>query len=156
MSAIGQYDVTATALQMAMVGAGIGNGGQLMTPYLVAQTLSPELEVLDNTTPTQYSQVMSPTNATALLDMMVTVVERGTGSNARIPGVPVAGKTGTAQNAPTKPPHAWFVGVAPAVAGQAQVAVAVVLQNGGGAAEVSGNKLAAPIAKAVMEAVLGR
>jgi len=157
MSAIGQFDVTATALQMAMVGAGIANNGQVMNPYLVSQTLSPELEVLQNAEPTSYSQAMSPANAATLLGMMVTVVERGTGSNARIPGVTVGGKTGTAQTAPGQPPHAWFVGVAPAdQAGGAQVAVAVVLQNGGGAAEVSGNKLAAPIAKAVMEAVVGR
>lgn len=155
MSAIGQFDVTATALQMAMVGAGIGNNGQVMSPYLVAQTLSPELQVLQNAEPTAFSQAMSPANAATLLGMMVTVVDRGTGSNARIPGVAVGGKTGTAQSAPGVPPHAWFVGVAPAdQAGEAQVAVAVVLQNGGGAPEISGNKLAAPIAKAVMEAVL--
>ncbi len=155
MAAIGQFDVTATALQMAMVGAGIGNNGQVMSPYLVAQTLSPELEVLKNAEPTSYSQAMSPANAATLLGMMVTVVEQGTGSNGRIPGYTVGGKTGTAQTAPGQPPHAWFVGVAPANRpGGASVAVAVVLQNGGGATEISGNKLAAPIAKTVMEAVL--
>ena len=157
MSAIGQFDVTATALQMAMVGAGIADNGQVMYPYLVSQTLSPELEVLQNAEPRAFSQAMTPANAAAELGMMVTVVEQGTGSNARIPGVVVGGKTGTAQTAPGQPPHAWFVGVAPAgVPGQASVAVAVVLQNGGGAAEISGNRLAAPIAKAVMEAVLRR
>lgn len=157
MAAIGQFDVTASALQMAMVGAGIGNNGQVMSPYLVAQTLSPELEVLQNAEPTAFSQAMTPANSAALLSMMVSVVDQGTGSNAKIPGVVVGGKTGTAQTAPGKPPHAWFVGVAPAdKPGQAQVAVAVVLQNGGGAAEISGNKLAAPIAQAVMKAVLGR
>ncbi|MFN8167970.1 MAG: penicillin-binding transpeptidase domain-containing protein [Candidatus Nanopelagicales bacterium] len=157
MSAIGQFDVTATALQMALVGAGIGNNGQVMYPYLVSQVLSPELEVLETAEPREFSQAMSPANAAELLTMMVAVVEQGTGSNARIPGVRVGGKTGTAQNAPGQPAHAWFVGVAPAGAGGgAQVAVAVVLQNGGGAVEVSGNRLAAPIAKSVMEAVLGR
>jgi peptidoglycan glycosyltransferase len=157
MSAIGQFDVTASALQMALVGAGIGNNGQVMSPYLVSQVLSPELDPLETAEPVEFSQAMSPANAAALLGMMVTVVDQGTGSNARIPGVSVGGKTGTAQTSPGQPPHAWFVGVAPAgVSGQAQVAVAVVLQNGGGAAEVSGNKLAAPIAKAVMEAVLRR
>ena len=156
MAAIGQFDVTASALQMAMVGAGIANNGQVMSPYLVAQTLSPELEVLQNAEPTPFAQAMTPANSAALLSMMVSVVDQGTGSNAKISGVSVGGKTGTAQTAPGKPPHAWFVGVAPATPGQAQVAVAVVLQNGGGAAEISGNKLAAPIARAVMEAVLGR
>ncbi|MBI1377919.1 MAG: penicillin-binding protein 2 [Frankiales bacterium] len=155
MSAIGQYDVAATALQMAMVGAGIADNGQVMSPYLVSQTLSPDLAVLANAEPTPFAQAMSPANASALLGMMVGVVDHGTGSNARIPGVVVGGKTGTAQQAPGQPPHAWFVGVAPADRpGAAQVAVAVVLQNGGGAAEVSGNKLAAPIARAVMEAIL--
>ena len=157
MSAIGQFDVTATALQMALVAAGIGNNGQVMSPYLVSQTLSPELAVLQDAVPTSFSQAMSPANAATLLAMMVAVVEHGTGSNGQISGVTVGGKTGTAQTAPGQPPHAWFVGVAPAnVPGGAQVAVAVVLQNGGGAAEISGNKLAAPIARAVMEAILRR
>ena len=84
--------------------------------------------------------------------MMVAVVENGTGSNARISGVQVGGKTGTAENVPGLPAHAWFVSIAPAA--NADVAVAVVLQNGGGATEVSGNALAAPIARAVMQAVL--
>jgi peptidoglycan glycosyltransferase len=157
MSAIGQFDVSATALQMAMVGAGIANNGQVMSPYLVAQTLSPELAVLQNAEPASFSQAMSPANSAALLAMMVGVVDHGTGSNARISGVSVGGKTGTAQTSPGQAPHAWFVGVAPADRpGSAEVAVAVVLQNGGGAAEVSGNKLAAPIARAVMEAIVGR
>ena len=156
MSAIGQFDVTATALQMALVGAGIGNNGQVMSPYLVSQVLSPELEVLETAEPQEFSQAMSPANAASLLAMMVTVVDQGTGSNAKIPGVVVGGKTGTAQSAPGQPPHAWFVGVAPAgVPGAAEVAVAVVLQNGGGAAEISGNKLAAPIAASVMKAIVG-
>ena len=155
MAAIGQYDVSATALQMAMVAAAIGNHGQVMYPYLVSQVLSPELVPLDTAQPTVFSQAMSPANAESLLAMMVTVVNRGTGSNAQIPGVTVGGKTGTAQTAPGMPPHAWFVSVAPAdPGGTSSVAVAVVLQNGGGAAEVSGNKLAAPIARAVMQAVL--
>ena len=155
MSAIGQFDVAATALQMAMVGAGIANNGQVMYPYLVSEILSPSLETLETASPSAFSQAMSPANAATLLGMMQTVVDQGTGSNARIPGVAVGGKTGTAQSGTDAKAHAWFVGVAPATPGGAQVAVAVVLQNGGGAAEISGNKLAAPIAKAVMQAVLG-
>jgi len=152
MAAIGQFDVRATALQMAMVAAGIGNNGSVMRPYLVQQVLAPDLSVLENTQPQQFSTALTPEHAAQLQNMMVDVVEKGTGSNARIPGVRVGGKTGTAQSAPGKPPHAWFVSVAGLP--DPRVAVAVVLENGGGAAEISGNKLAAPIARAVMEAVL--
>jgi len=97
---------------------------------------------------------MSPQNAAILRSMMVNVVSHGTGSNARISGIAVGGKTGTAENAPGESAHAWFVGLAPAQ--DTQVVVAVVLEHGGGATEVSGNALAAPIARAVMRAVLGR
>lgn len=154
MSAIGQYDVRATALQMAMVGAGIANNGVVMKPYLVSQILGPDLTVLQNTAPQQFGRAMSETNAQLLQFMMTEVVAHGTGSNARIPGIDVGGKTGTAENVPGESAHAWFIGIAPS--SDASVAVAVVLQNGGGATEVSGNALAAPIAKAVMQAVLKR
>lgn len=152
MAAIGQFNVTATALQMAMVGAGIADNGTVMSPYLVAQVLGPDLSVLEQAQPTAFSQAMSPANAAQLLSMMEAVVSQGTGTNARIPGVRVGGKTGTAQSGTNAKAHAWFVGVAPIPS--PQVAVAVVLQNGGGAPEISGNALAAPIARAVMEAVL--
>jgi len=152
-SAIGQFDVRATAIQMALVGASIGNGGTTLNPFLVDQVLAPDLSVLEQARPSVFRQAMTAENAAAELAMMVTTVTRGTGSNAQIPGVSVGGKTGTAQTGNGQPPHAWFVGVAPAEA--PQVAVAVVVENGGGEPEVSGNRLAAPIAKAVIEAVLG-
>lgn len=154
MSAIGQFDVRATALQMAMVAAGIANDGVVMRPYLVSQVLGPDLSVLQSTSPSPFSRAMTKENAAVLRTMMVAVVDSGTGSNARITGVSVGGKTGTAENAPGEAAHAWFVGLAPA--GGAQVAVAVVLEHGGGAREVSGNALAAPIARDVMRAVLGQ
>lgn len=153
MSAIGQFDVRATALQMAMVAAAIANDGVVMSPYLISETLGTDLTVLESAQPKAISRAMSPTNAKILRDMMVGVVENGTGSNARISGVTVGGKTGTAENVPGESAHAWFVGIAPAE--NTNVAVAVVLQNGGGATEVSGNALAAPIARAVMQAILG-
>lgn len=154
MSAIGQFDVRATALQMAMVSAGIANDGIVMKPYLVSQVLGPDLTVLENTTPSPIDRAMSSGNAAILRDMMVNVVAKGTGSNGRIAGIAVGGKTGTAENTPGESAHAWFVGFAPA--DKASVAVAVVLEHGGGATEVSGNALAAPIAAAVMRAALGR
>lgn len=152
MSAIGQFDVRATALQMAMVAAGIANDGVVMKPYLISQVLGPDLTVLQNTNPSAFGRAMSVENSKIMRDMMVGVVKQGTASNARITGISVGGKTGTAENTPGEPSHAWFVGLAPSE--QSKVAIAVVLQNGGGASEVSGNALAAPIAAAVMRAVL--
>ena len=95
---------------------------------------------------------MNALDATALTDMMVTTVDSGTGTNARIPGVRVAGKTGTAQTGNDRPSVAWFIAFAPAQA--PEVAVAVVVEEAG-AEEVSGNGLAAPIARSVIQAVLG-
>jgi peptidoglycan glycosyltransferase len=152
MSAIGQFDVRATALQMAMVAAGIANDGVVMKPYLISQVLGPDLTVLQNTNPSAFGRAMSIENSKILRDMMVGVVAKGTASKAKISGFNVGGKTGTAENSPGEPAHAWFVGLAPSE--QSKIAVAVVLQNGGGATEVSGNALAAPIAAAVMRAVL--
>ena len=150
-SAVGQFNVTASTLQMAMVGAAIGNTGLTMNPYLVADKRSADLQVLATTKPTEHARAMTPANAAALLGMMETVVNQGTGSNAQIPGVRVAGKTGTAETGGTRPNVAWFVAVAPV--DNPQVAVAVAVENAG-SSEVSGNALAAPIARQVIEAVL--
>ncbi len=152
MSAIGQFDVTATTLQMAMVGAAIGNSGITMNPYLVKEIRGAELQVIQRASPSQFATAMSPENARAEMGMMVGVVENGTGSNARIPGIQVGGKTGTAETGEGRPAVAWFVAVAPA--DNPQVAVAVSIENAGGRAEVSGNGLGAPIARSVIEAVL--
>jgi peptidoglycan glycosyltransferase len=152
-SAIGQFDVRSTPLQMAMVAAGIANEGVVMKPYLVKQLLGPDLAVLDTTKPEQLNRAVTPQVANQLTQMMIQVVQSGTGTSAQINGVTVAGKTGTAQNAPGQPPHAWFVSFAPA--SQAKVAVAVVVENGGGDNDATGGRIAAPIAKAVIQAILG-
>ena len=94
---------------------------------------------------------MTPLNAAQLTEMMVNVVENGTGSNAQISGVRVAGKTGTAETDNERPAVAWFVAFAPAQS--PKVAVAVVIEESG-ATEISGNGLAAPIAREVMRAIL--
>ena len=154
-SAIGQRDVRATPLQMAMVAAAVANRGVLMKPYLVREVRAPDLSVLDTTNPQELGTAVSPQTAAALSQMMTSVVDNGTGTNAQIPGVKVAGKTGTAQQGNNRRPHAWFVSFAPSDT-EPRVAVAVVLEEGGTAPEVSGNALAAPIANAVMQAVLGR
>jgi peptidoglycan glycosyltransferase len=155
-SAIGQYDVRTTPLQMAMVAAGIANGGRVMTPYLVNQVRSADLDVISPApTPQELSQAVSARTAQILTEMMVSVVDHGSGARAQIPGVAVAGKTGTAQHDPKKAPHAWFISFAPA--NDPQVAVAVIVEDGGvNHSEVGGGRVAAPIAKAVMESVIGR
>jgi peptidoglycan glycosyltransferase len=137
-----------------MVAAAIGNRGVVMKPYLIAEVRAPDLSVLDRTRPQEHGRAISPQTASTLAEMMVTVVEKGTGSNARIEGVRVGGKTGTAQQGSGRKPHAWFASLADV--DDAKVAVAVVIEDGGGAAEVSGNQLAAPVARAVMRAVLRR
>jgi penicillin-binding protein A len=155
LSAIGQWEVSATPLQMAMVGAGIANNGTVMKPYLVDEIRSHDLEVIDKTTPKSLSNAVSAATARKLTDMMVGVVDNGTATNAQIPGVKVAGKTGTAQSEADRPPYAWFVSFAPA--DNPTVAVAVLVQDAGvDRNAISGNGLAAPIAKAVMEAVLNQ
>lgn len=155
-AAIGQYDVKTTPLQMAMVAAGIANKGRVMTPYIIDSVRSANLDVISSTPdPTELSQAVSEQTASTLTKMMVSVVDNGSGARARIDGVKVAGKTGTAQHEKGKPPHAWFISFAPA--DDPKVAVAVVVEDGGvTGSEVGGGRVAAPIAKDVMEAVLGR
>jgi penicillin-binding protein A len=97
---------------------------------------------------------MTPAIAQEITQMMVGVVDHGTGTNAQISGVRVAGKTGTAQTAPGKPADAWFVAFGPA--DNADVAVAVVVEGAPNDGQISGGRLAAPVAKAVMLAILGR
>jgi peptidoglycan glycosyltransferase len=152
-SAIGQYEVAATPLQMAMVAAGIANHGVVMKPYLVDRVTSSDLDVLDQTDPTQLSTAVTPKTASLLTQMMVSVVDHGTGTAARIPGVEVAGKTGTAQSTPSRPPYAWFTSFAPAE--NPKIAVAVLVQSSNtDRTEIAGGALCAPIAKAMMEAVI--
>jgi peptidoglycan glycosyltransferase len=152
-SAIGQQSVRANPLQMALVGAAIANGGVEMTPQLVREVRDADGRVVQRTEPVPWGTPISPRTATELTTMMVDVVEHGTGTAAQIPGVQVAGKTGTAETAGGNP-HAWFVAFAPAQ--QPRIAVAVVVLNGGSlGSEATGGAVAAPIAKAVIEAALG-
>jgi peptidoglycan glycosyltransferase len=153
-SAIGQFDVAATPLQMAMVAAGIANRGIVMQPFLVSERLSPELTVLSITQPEEFSRPISSNVAASLTSMMIDVVRRGTGGAAAINGIDVAGKTGTAQRGEGQAPHAWFISFAPAAA--PRIAVAVIVEAGGDlGSEATGGRLAAPIARAVIAAVLG-
>ncbi len=155
LSAIGQFDVASTPLQMAMVTAGIANGGTVMKPYLVDEVRSPDLDPLEKTNPEPFRTAVSADVARDLTQMMIEVVDRGTATPAQIPGIKVAGKTGTAQSSPDRPPYAWFVSFAPA--DNPAVAVAVLVEDAGVERDaISGSGLAAPIAKRVMEAVINR
>jgi peptidoglycan glycosyltransferase len=153
LAGIGQSDVAATPLQMAMVVAGVANDGVVMKPYVVDEVRSPDLDVLERAEPTELSRAVSPSTAEELTEMLVTTVADGTATPAQIPGIDVAGKTGTAQSTPERPPYAWFVSFAPA--SDPQVAVAVLVESTDVARdEIAGGALGGPIAKSVMEAVI--
>ncbi|MGH8908751.1 MAG: peptidoglycan D,D-transpeptidase FtsI family protein [Egibacteraceae bacterium] len=158
-SAIGQRDVQVTPLQMAMIAGAIANDGVLMTPRIVEGVVDFASRPVRQFRPAELefsggSRALSSATARALREMMAGVVSSGTGQGAAIPGVAVAGKTGTAQTGEGRAPTVWFVGFAPA--DNPQVAVAVVIENGGGVGdEATGGRLAAPIARAVMQAALG-
>jgi penicillin-binding protein A len=153
LSSIGQYDVAASPLQMAMVTAGIANDGAVMDPYVVSMVQGPDLKPISTTKPAKLSQAMTPANAKELQEMMRIVVSQGTGSAAQISGVDVAGKTGTAQSDPTRKPFAWFTSFAPV--DDPKVAVAVIVEDADiPRQDIAGGRVAAPIARATMQAAL--
>ncbi|MEV6570443.1 penicillin-binding transpeptidase domain-containing protein [Streptomyces sp. NPDC051577] len=156
-SSIGQFNTAATPLQMAMVTAAIANDGKLMKPYMVDQLTAPNLDTVEKHEPEEMSRPLSAANAQKVQQMMVNVVEKGTGTPAKIKDVVVGGKTGTAQHGEknAKRPYAWFISYAENPDGTSPVAVAVVIEDSAAEREdISGGGLAAPVAKAVMEAVL--
>ena len=155
LTGFGQGQVTATPLQMAMVSAGIANEGIVMNPRMVDQVIGADLSVQQTFDDTEFGRALDSALAAELAAMMVANVSDGAASGARMDGVDVGGKTGTAENGSGRPYTLWFTGFAPA--DNPQVAVAVVIEDGGGEGQSgSGNTIAAPIAKKVMEAVLGR
>jgi peptidoglycan glycosyltransferase len=153
LSAIGQDNVAANPMQMALVASAIANGGSQMRPRLVTEIRDHSGQVVKSFAPEVWGQPISSQTAIQLTQMMVSVVQGGTGTAAQIPGIEVAGKTGTAQHGEGLAPHAWFVSFAPAQ--NPKIAVAVIVLDGGSlGSEATGGVLAAPIAKAVMEAAL--
>jgi penicillin-binding protein A len=147
-SGIGERDVRVTPLHMAMIASAVANDGVTMAPYVVQAVLAPDGSVVSETTPRSFGRSVTSEVAAQLREMMVQVVERGTGTAAAVAGVQVAGKTGTAEGGGG--PHAWFIGFAPAE--DPRIAIAVVIESAG--SEASGGRTAAPIAARVIAAYL--
>ena len=146
--AFGQERMQVTPLQMAMVVAGIANGGVVMDPYVVEKITAPNGSTVTRTHPHALRQAIKPETASELTSMMERVVRSGTGTAAQISGVAVAGKTGTAETGVAGTNTTSFIAFAPA--DDPKVAVAVYLENQHGV----GGQTAAPIAKQIMEALL--
>jgi len=142
----GQASLLVTPLRMALVAATIADGGRTPRPYLVRSIAGADTNLA--TAPEQLAAPLSPEVAAAVRNLMIAVVQHGTGTSATLPGISVAGKTGTATN-PHGLPHSWFVAFAPAQA--PRVAVAVIVENAGYGAAV-----AAPIVRDVLRVALAR
>lgn len=145
-ASFGQDAVLSNVFEFANVAAAIANDGTMMEPRIVKEIRSPDGIILDKPSPRARQEVLDPQTAATLNDMMVGVVEEGSATEARIPGIRVAGKTGTAE-VPAGAPNSWFIAFAPA--DDPRIAVAVLVENGG-----DGEKQALPIARAMIEAYL--
>ncbi|QNG20791.1 penicillin-binding protein 2 [Rhodococcus triatomae] len=154
-SSIGQRDVALTPLQNAMIAATVANGGVRMQPQLVSELQAPDLSTLDTAQPVSEGQSLTPEVAATLTDLMIGS-ENQTGGEGQIPGVQIASKTGTAEHGAdprNTPPHAWYIGFAPAQ--NPTVAIAVIVEDGGDRAlAATGGSVAAPIGRAVIAAGL--
>lgn len=138
-----------TAMQMALVSAGLANDGVVMRPYLVQRITDQAGRIITSTEPRRWTTATDAATANRVTAIMVDTVASGTGTRAQIPGVAVAGKTGTAETGKEAESHAWFIAFAPAE--NPTIAIAVVLENAG-----TGGRVAAPAARAILEAALQR
>ncbi len=155
-TALGQRDVRSTPLQMALVAAAVANSGEIMQPHLISEVFSAEAETVRRSAAGVWRVVMNRSTAAALTEMMEGVIAAGTGTRAAVPGVRVAGKTGTAE-VPGGAPHAWFIGFGPIepAEGERSIALAVIVESGGDAGDAAtGGRVAAPIAGEVLRAYL--
>jgi penicillin-binding protein A len=155
-AAIGQGQVAVTPLEMALVAEAVATGGVILEPHVAARVEDADGNTVRTIRTREWRRAMSPETASTMKEFMLQVVARGTGTAAQIPGVAVAGKTGTAETAQGENPHAWFIAFAPA--DEPRYAIAVLVEHGGtdGAdAEATGGRVAAPIAASVLRALLG-
>jgi peptidoglycan glycosyltransferase len=153
-SSIGQRDVALTPLDNAVIAATVANGGVRMEPYLVDQLQNPDLSELSTTEPVSVGQAVSTDVASTLTDLMVASEENTAGSGGT--SYRIASKTGTAEHGAdprNTPPHAWYIAFAPAE--NPKIAIAVIVENGGDRAlAATGGSVAAPVARAVLDAGL--
>lgn len=152
-ASIGQNDVQATPLQMALVACAAANGGVVMTPHVMDQVTDSNGNVVDRYQPEPWVTPMDPQHAITLRQAMVGVVQNGTGVPAQIPGYEVGGKTGTAQLGDGRV-HTWMIAFAGPPGGQPTVAVSVVVLNQPETNEFTGGQVAGPIARTMMQATL--
>ncbi|MGI9666849.1 MAG: peptidoglycan D,D-transpeptidase FtsI family protein [Acidimicrobiia bacterium] len=156
-NAIGQRDVRATPMLMALTAAAVANAGSVPVPYLIDEVFTSDAIVESVTEPSLWRRAMSPATAAVLTDMMEQVVISGTGKKAAVPGVRIAGKTGTAE-VTGQAPHAWFIGFGPVSPPDdaSSIAIAVVVESGGDFGEsATGGSVAAPIAQSVLAQFFG-
>lgn len=155
LTGFGQGDVRSTLLQVTLFSSALANSGVIMNPTVLDAVLRDDLSVVHETQPSEFGRAISAKTAQEITEALVASVETGAATGARIEGTTVAGKTGTAEHGADDPYTLWFTGFAPVE--NPKVAVAVVIENGGGLGqEGSGDALAAPIAKKVIEAVLNK
>jgi len=156
-SAIGQNDVAATPLQMAMVAGAVANDGRVMVPHVLKDVRDGDGNIVDTYEPKMWTAAMDSATATLMREAMRGVVESGTATGLAVPGFEIGGKTGTAQLG-TDPPrsHAWIIGFGGPPGEPATIAVAVIVEGQPGASEQTGGRVSAPIAQAVMAAHLQR
>jgi penicillin-binding protein A len=146
--AIGQERLQVTPLQMAMVAATIANEGALMQPVFGERAVAPDGRATARWRPDRVRQVISPSAARGVTEMMSRVVEEGSGTAGALRGIPVAGKTGTAEVAGGAANQAWFIAFAPV--NDPQMAIAVTVERTSG----TGGEVAAPIARQVLETLV--
>ena len=148
-SGIGERDVRAAPLHMAMVAAAVANDGTTPTPYLVNRIFDADGNTVETFEPSPMGQAMDPATASVLTEMMVRAVNEGTGQAAAIPGISVAGKTGTSMGVDGLP-NPWFIGFAPAE--DPTIAIAVFFEGSPELGEsATGGGVAAPLAGDLIE-----
>ncbi len=154
--AIGQNDVAATPLQMALVAAGIANGGSIMAPHVMDEIRDGEADLVDRWEPREWTRATSPETAAIMMEAMREVVRSGSATRLQIEGLDVGAKTGTAQIG-SEPPlrsHAWIIAWAGPPGQAPTIAVAVLVEAQEGVSEQTGGRVAAPIAKRVIETAM--